>query len=176
MTTRLLPFFGLFVALQTNGQEQNQMQQYYHFESSCSIVYTTNKSTILTLYADSSFSIEIFSNKRGGEHLYTQSRFSGKWNRKNDTLSFQYLNKEVHAIACNGEMVTTFANSLLQLPVFCIIAGDAIITNSNYISNLHATKNKAVALNEKWAFENEQRKTESAVRQNNFTFGGQIVQ
>jgi hypothetical protein len=156
MKTLLVNLLFFIPVLHLKAQEKTQLNQYYRFKSTCHYIYTTTNSTILTLYSDSTFLLESYSIKRGGEQLYTQSTFSGKWSKRNDTLSFQYFDRNINAIAGNGKNVFSADQTLLsQVPDYCVIVGDMLITNSNLIDNFHISKSKAWVLNEKWAYENE---------------------
>ncbi len=144
-----------FFALQLQAQEKMVFRQFYQFKSTCNFIYTTNKSSILTLYTDSSFLLETFSNKRGKEQLYTRISFSGKWQMKNDTAFFQYLNRDLNSVTGDGRSVFTsdivFAN---EIPTACLVKEDMLFTNTVSMDNFHIAKGKPFAIGEKWAYEN----------------------
>ncbi len=143
-----------FLKVSTTVEEKKIIQQYYKFESACHILYTTDKSTILTFYTDSSFVLETYLIKRGGESIYTKREAGGKLNFSRDAIYLIYFTQEVNSVSGNGRLLFSSDPILLhQLPTHCVRSGDFLITNSTLINELSLSKNKAFALSGKQAYE-----------------------
>jgi hypothetical protein len=156
--------FSVLVLLQAKGQEKIKHQQYYNFESECNFIYTTNQSTILVLYNDNTFSMEVYSSKRGGDQLYIRNEIAGNWEKKRDTIFFKIVKHEKNAVNGRGESI--FSSNLLQnnlMPAFYIDKGGELISSfSSSVGNLHVTKEMGFALAEKWAYQNALRKANAS--------------
>lgn len=141
---------------EVRGQNKEVLHEYYYFQSTCYYTFTENESSILTLYKDSSFQVEVFLNNYGNNGCCSRTSYTGLWRVEKKIVMLEYLTHLMETIA--GKTLTTgFSPNIFvqsNMPVKCKIENENLITDSKVLSNMNSGKSKVMALAEKWRFEN----------------------
>lgn len=143
--------------------DKETYKTYYFFNSLCSYTYSVNTAAILTLYKDSSFAFEIYSNKYSETPVYSAFSYAGNWKMNgNNHIELKY----------NTEFAKDKSEDFgfTYLPYQCNAENENLLTDSKSFPKMYLNFTMNVALGEKWRYEQFSKKTMQPGKLTNLNF------